>query len=212
MKGERAMSAKKTAPANKGKKYHPETLTDDEVQALLKLCSRRAPTGIRNRALLVMLYRGGLRISEALALMPKDLDGNEGTVRVLKAKSNKARTIGLDAGAFAVVDRWLDVRKKKGINGRAPLFCTLQGQPIKSAYIRALLPRLARKAGIEKRVHAHGLRHTHAAQLAAEGVPLNVIQAQLGHSNAATTSRYLQHIAPQQLIEAMPKREWKIEK
>jgi integrase/recombinase XerD len=202
------MSSKMNAPANKGKKYHPATLTDDEVQALLKLCSRRAPTGIRNRALLVMLYRGGLRISEALALMPKDLDGKEGTVRVLKAKGNKARTIGLDAGAFAVVNRWLDVRKKKGINGRAPLFCTLQGQPVKSAYIRALLPRLARKAGIEKRVHAHGLRHTHAAQLAAEGVPINVIQAQLGHSNAATTSRYLQHIAPQQLIEAMRKREW----
>jgi Phage integrase family len=85
----------------------------------------------------------------------------------------------LDVGAFAVVDRWLDVRKKKGINGRAPLFCTLQGQPIKSAYVRALLLRQpARKAGIEKRVHAHGLRHTHAAQLAPEGVPLNVIQAQ----------------------------------
>ncbi len=63
-------------------------------------------------------------------------------------------------------------------------------------------------AGIEKRVHAHGLRHTHAAELAREGVPINVIQAQLGHSDLGTTSRYLAHIAPQELIEQMQKREW----
>jgi len=204
------MAKRKRTPPNKGRKYPAEVLTDDEVQRLIRACSKRAPTGIRNRALIVMMYRGGLRIAEALSLSPKDLDAERGTVRVLRGKGQKARTVGLDAGAFAVVDRWLDVRRQKGINGRAPLFCTLQGQAIKAPYVRALLPRLAKKAGIEKRVHPHGLRHTHAAQLAAEGVPLNVIQAQLGHSNAATTSRYLQHIAPQQLIEAMRKRDWSL--
>ena len=58
------------------------------------------------------------------------------------------------------------------------------------------------------RVHPHGLRHTHAAELAAENVPINVIQAQLGHSNAATTSRYINHIAPQQVISTMRQRTW----
>ena len=72
-----------------------------------------------------------------------------------------------------------------------------------TAYVRALMPRLARKAGIEKRVHAHGLRHTHAAELAMEGKPVNLIQAQLGHASLAVTSTYLAHIAPVQLIEAM---------
>jgi hypothetical protein len=62
------------------------------------------------------------------------------------------------------------------------------------------MPRLAAKANIEKRVHAHGLRHTHASELAREGVPMNVIQAQLGHSNLGTTSRYLAHIAPAEVI------------
>jgi integrase/recombinase XerD len=71
-----------------------------------------------------------------------------------------------------------------------------------------LLPRLAVKEGIEKRVHPHGLRHTHAAELAAEAVPLNLVQAQLGHSSLATTDRYLRHIAPAQLIEAMRARSW----
>lgn len=59
-----------------------------------------------------------------------------------------------------------------------------------------------------KRVHPHGLRHTHAAELAMEGVPMPIIQMQLGHSNAATTSRYLQHIAPEQLISTIRQRTW----
>lgn len=58
-------------PANKGQRYPAEILTEDEVRALLKSCSTRAPTGVRNSALIVALYRGGLRISEALALRPK---------------------------------------------------------------------------------------------------------------------------------------------
>ena len=69
------------------------------------------------------------------------------------------------------------------------LLCTLKGQPVASAYVRALMPRLARRAGIDKCVHPHGLRHTHA-ELAFEGMPMNAIQAQLGHSSLATTRRY----------------------
>ena len=104
----------------------------------------------------------------------------------------------------------MDKRKALGLKGRRRLFCTLDGRPVQASYVRTLLHRLARKAGIEKRVHPHGLRHTHAAELAAEGVPLNIIQAQLGHSNAATTSRYLDHIAPRQVVETMRKREWRV--
>jgi len=193
---------------NKGKLFPAEILTDDEVRALLKVCSTRAPTGIRNRALIVALYRGGLRISEALALKPKDLDRKAGTVRVLQGKGGKDRTIGFDSTAFAMIEQWLDRRAALRINGRHRLFCTLDGKPLKTAYVRALLPRLAAKAGIEKRVHAHGLRHTHAAELAREGVPMNVIQAQLGHTNIATTSRYLAHIAPAEVIRVMQGREW----
>jgi site-specific recombinase XerD len=154
----------------------------------------------------VALYRAGVRISEALALAPKDIDRAAGTVTVLRGKGGKRRTVGLDPGAFAVVERWLDVRAKLGMNGRAPIFCTLAGRPLAAAYVRALMPRLARRAGIDKRVPAHGLRHTHAAELAMEGKPVNLIQAQLGHASLAVTSTYLAHIAPAQLIEAMRKR------
>ena len=154
------------------------------MRALIKACSNRAPTDIRNRALLVALYRGGLRVSEALGLHPKDLDRAAGTVTVLRGKGGKRRTIGLDAGAFAVVERWLDVRAKRGINGRAPIFCTLRGKPVAPAYVRVLCKRLARRARIEKRVHPHRLRHTCAAELALEGVSVPLIQQeQLIESN-----------------------------
>jgi site-specific recombinase XerD len=130
--------------------------------------------------------------------------------RELQGKGGKDRTVGFDPTAFAMIERWLDRRAVLRINGRHRIFCTLDGKPIKTAYVRALLPRLAAKANIEKRVHAHGLRHTHAAELAREGVPMNVIQAQLGHSNLGTTSRYLAHIAPAEVISVMQRREWEV--
>ena len=197
-------------PPNKGKRYPPEILTQDEVRALIRACSSRAPTGVRNRALLVTLYRAGLRIGETLDLYPKDIDREAGTVRILNGKGKRARTVGLDPTAFSVIERWLDRRQKLGLNGRYPLFCTLQGEPLKAPYVRVLLPRLARKAGVEKRCNPHALRHSHAAELAREGVPINVVQRQLGHASAATTSRYLDHIAPKEVIETMQRREWSL--
>ena len=178
------------------------------MKALLAPVPQRAATGIRNRALIVVIYRAGLRISEALALFPKDLDAQASTIRVLHGKGNHDRVVGLDTGAWAVVQLWLDRRAAAGINGRAPVFCTLKGRPVKSAYVRTLLPRLARKAGIDKRCHAHGLRHKHAYELATEGTPIHVIQAQLGHSSVATTDRYVKHLNPAAVVKAMQSRTW----
>ena len=201
---------KPTEPWNKGRKLPPEPLSADEVKRLIKQPSSRAPTGIRNRALLVLLYRGGLRCSEALALRPKDLDVDAGTVRVLHGKGDKSRLVGFDSGAMAIIQLWLDKRKELGLNGRQTLICTLRGKPVSDRYVRSLLPRLGRKAGIEKRVHAHGLRHSHASELATEGTPLRVIQQQLGHSSPSVTDRYLQQLQPADVIQAMQNREWRL--
>lgn len=195
-------------PANKGKKLPPEPLTGDEVRTLISMCSKRALTGVRNRALIVVLYRAGLRISEALSLRTKDLDVEAGTLRVLHGKGDRSRVVGLDDGAWAVLQVWLDRRAAAGLKGQPPIFCTLRGEPIKASYIRALLPRLARRAGIERRVHAHGLRHTHAYELSREGTPLLVIQTQLGHASAATTDRYIAHLNPAVAVEAIRSRKW----
>ena len=192
----------------RGQRLPAEPMTAHEVEALIRACSNRAPTGVRNRALIVLLWRGGLRISEALALRPKDLDANRGTVRVLHGKGDKARTIGLDPGAWAVIQRWLDRRLVLGFNGRQTVFCTLAGRRLYTSYVRTLLPRLARKAGIEKRAHAHGLRHTHAVELLSEGIDIGIISKQLGHASIAETARYLDHIAPQAVVDTMRSRRW----
>lgn len=185
-----------------------ETLTEDEVHRLLKTCSRRAPTGIRNSAVIAVMYRAGLRCGELIDLLPKDLDETAGTIRILHGKGDKARVVALDPGAWAIVQRWIDRRRELGFNGRQHFFCTLKGDPLQPAYIRNLMRRLGKKAGIEKRVHAHGLRHSFAAELAMENVPLPVIQHALGHSSAATTARYIDHIAPTQVIDTLKARQW----
>ena len=175
-----------------------EFLTAEEVKSLLRACSGKAPTGIRNRALIALGWRGGLRLGEVLALYPKDLDREAGTVNVLHGKGDKQRTVGLDPAAFALVERW------------QPIICTLKGQPLLQSYVRALMGRRGRKAGIEKRVHFHGLRHAHARELASENTPMNVISQQLGHSSISTTHTYLCKIAPQQVIQTMQAREWSL--
>ena len=105
------------------------------MEALRASCSRRAPTGIRNRALLAVLFRSGLRISEALALYPKDLDPVGGSLRVLHGKGDKARTAPLPTDAADAVDRWLECRKRLRLTGRHPLFCTLKGEALWDSYV-----------------------------------------------------------------------------
>jgi len=194
-------------PPTSRRRFPPEILTDAEVSRLLEACGP-TPAGVRNQALIAVLYRGGLRINEALDLYPKDLDLEAGSIRVLHGKGGKARTVGIDVGACAIVEHWLAIRRELGLNGTHPALCTLAGARMGDAYIRVLLPRLGRKAGIEKRVHAHGLRHTHAAELRVEGVDIGIISKQLGHRSIATTARYLDHIAPQDVIAAMRGRAW----
>jgi site-specific recombinase XerD len=183
-------------------------LTAPEVLALLAACGEGRPTAARNRALLAVLYRGGRRLNEALELRPKDVDRDTGAVRVLCGKGGRARTIGLDEGALALLDEWLAIRATLGVGRHAPLLCNRTGGKLRRAYVRRLMRQLGERAGIAKRVHAHGLRHTHAAELRAEGVDIGIISKQLGHTSIATTVRYLDHIAPVAVVEAMRGREW----
>ncbi len=182
-------------------KRPPEIYSKGEINALLAQCSKRGPCGARNKALLVVLWRCGLRISEALALRPKDINKNTGTVRVLHGKGDKARTVGLDQQTADVIKLWLERRKKLTLRPGAPLFCTLLGKTLSQNYVRDMVKRLASKADIQKRVHPHGFRHTHSVELLFENFNPKEIQQQLGHSNLQTTDTYLQGLAPKGVIE-----------
>ena len=186
----------------------PEVLTEPEAIALIRACSSRAPTGVRNRALIAVLWRSGLRISEALALELRDVDLQAGSLRVRHGKGDKSRTVGVDEQTSALLARWLDRRRKLSPGARAPVFCTLAGGRIDPSYVRHLLPRLAAKADLDRRVHAHGLRHTYASELARERTPINVIRDALGHTSLAVTDRYLRDVAPMHVIDTIRARRW----
>ena len=215
----------------------PEVLQDEEVRALLAACGG-APTGLRHQALIALLYRAGLRIGEALALHPRDLNLATGEIRILHGKGDRFRIAGIDPGAAAMIEAWMRIRARMTTSrpvaperpdlakassaavrnamasrgmplpSSAPLICTREGGRLSDAFVRRLMKRLAAKAGLDRRVHAHGLRHTHAAQLRAEGIDIGIISKQLGHRSILTTIRYLDHIAPVQVVNAMRGREW----
>jgi site-specific recombinase XerD len=171
--------------------------------------SRRAPTGIRNRALVAVMYYAGLRLAEALALLPRHVDLDEGQIQVERGKGHKPRRVGFNVTGMPHVERWMEVRTDRGIATNAqPLFCTLKGGKLDPRYVRQFLDRYAEKAGIEKRVHPHGLRHSFAANLANRGVPMHKIQKQLGHSSLAITDGYLNSIAPAETVKAVRDLDW----
>ena len=201
----------KTRPGSKKptRKLPAELLTPDEVRGMLAKTGR-GKTGIRNRAIVFVLWRSGVRAAELVALRPKDLDPKAGSVRVLHGKGDRSRTIGMAPDAFAAVDAWVGVRRDLDpvLSRTAPLFCTLQGGELATSYLRKMIPRLGRRAGIEKRVHPHGLRHAFAVTLRTKKVPMDIIMRQLGHSDLGTTFRYLARIAPEELLETLRDLAW----
>jgi site-specific recombinase XerD len=204
-------------PANKGQRYPADVLSPDEFKRLLGAIPGDSSRALRNRALLVTIYRGALRVSEALALKPRDVDLKTGRLHVKNGKGGRARVVGLDNGALRVLGEWVRRRESLGFDERkAYLFCSLRreggGGELAASYLRRLLPQLAARAGIAKRVHPHMLRHTRAAEMAAEGLEMPVIREALGHTSLATTDAYLRNVAPQRVIEGMRASNWKAPK
>lgn len=184
----------------------PQTYTHEEVSRVINSISSRSVSGLRNRALIMLLFRSGLRCQEALDLRPMDLDRRKHSVRVLCGKGGKERVVGMEDFAFEYIERWLEARELMGIKGNKPLFCSRNGKALQPSYVRKLLPRLEEKARIGKRLHAHGFRHSLACEMLRAGEPLQVISAQLGHARLSTTDNYLRKLDPVELLGAMKRR------
>lgn len=200
------------SPPNAGKKYPPEPLTREEAGRLMAVCGR-GPAGLRNRAIIATGLRTGLRDMELRGLELRDVDLQAGELRVREGKGRKARVLGIDGELCALLEKWLRVRAKLGAPPRSgPFFCTITtgnvGRPVGPSYLRNTLPRLGRRAGIEKRVHMHGLRHTFAWWWIREGKPRDVLQKALGHGSSRTTDRYTDHLRPADVVDTMRARSW----
>jgi site-specific recombinase XerD len=163
--------------------------------------------GIRLRGVIVLLWRAGLRISETLALAESDLDRSRGAVLVRRGKGGKRREVGMDRWAWDHLEPWLTIRARLPVGA---LFCVLRGptrgRPCAAAGIRGQLRRAAAAAGVRRRFAPHQLRHAHAVEMSREGVPLVVIQRQLGHADLGITSAYLRGIDNTEIIRTVHER------
>jgi len=189
----------------------PQPLSRDEAKALLAACSNTS-AGIRDKAVLATLYRGGTRIGATLQIRPSDIDWDRKLVTIHTDKGGKGRTITLDDGAMDVLRAWAERRKSLGVNGHHPFFCATNkqalGNRLDSSHYRHKIQKLRKKAGIKRRCHLHGLRHTAASELLEEGFDLATIAGQLGHAHTSTTSRYLHRLRPDLMNEKLKEREW----
>lgn len=193
-----------------GAEHGENLLTTEEARALIRAASNRAPTGVRNRALIALMYRSGLRPGEALAVLPTALDLERGTIAVPARKGGTGRVAALDSYTIELITRWLVRRERLGATDDGPLICTLAGQTIKAAYVRELLPRLARKAGITKRVHPLGLRYACAAEMHREGHAPTLIESHLGVSVSGSARRYTRAYTLDEVVAAIRRREWSL--
>ena len=152
----------------------------------------------------MILWRAGLRIQEALSLSEADLDQRRGSLLVRHGKGGRRREVGTDAWGWQQLQPWLDSRLELPVG---PLSCIVtgstRGRHWANAVARADLRRTAARGGVRRRFAPHQLRHAHAVEMAREGVPLVVIQRQLGHSNLGITSIYLQGIDNAAIIDTV---------
>jgi site-specific recombinase XerD len=191
------------APGNKGLRYPADPPKVEEIIAVMRAAGD-GPHGRRLRGLIVIMWRAGLRIQEALALTEGDLDERRGSLLVRRGKGGRRREVGMDSWGWEQLQLWLDLRRELPVG---PLLCvingTTRGRHWSSAAARAELRRTAATAGVRRRFAPHQLRHAHAVEMAREGVALIVIQRQLGHRDLGITSVYLQGIDSGEIIETV---------
>jgi integrase/recombinase XerC len=190
-------------PAPRRPKRLPDPLTVDDCQALIESVdtARSAPSDLRDRALLELLYGAGLRVGEVVSLDVRDVDLHRSEVRVM-GKGRKERVVPLPTAAREGLSAWLASRRAPGLLAE-PLFVSLRNRKrakagsrpdgprrLQTRDVRRILLRRARGAGLADRVHPHRLRHSYATHLLDMGADLREIQELLGHASLGTTEKY----------------------
>ncbi|WAA64857.1 site-specific tyrosine recombinase XerD [Microbacterium oxydans] len=169
----------------------PKALTIDQIERLLAAPSPEEPIGVRDRALLELLYATGARVSEAIGLDVDDLA--HGDVLRLRGKGSKERIVPIGSYARAAVDAYLTrVRPELAAKGRASarLFLGARGAPLSRQSAWLVIRAAAEQAQITAEVSPHTLRHSFATHLLQGGADVRVVQELLGHSSVATTQIY----------------------
>jgi integrase/recombinase XerC len=174
----------------------PRTVSVDEAFALCGAPDVNKPHGLRDVAIIELLYGAGLRISELCGLNVTSVDLNAASVRVL-GKGQKERLVPIHDACVGAVQRWLDNGRpqlvspeKEAGKGAHPLFVGSRGKRINDRVVRRLLHEYGLEVGARGRIHPHKLRHAFATHLLEGGADLRAIQELLGHASVSTTERY----------------------
>ncbi|HTC35038.1 MAG TPA: site-specific tyrosine recombinase XerD [Bryobacteraceae bacterium] len=169
----------------------PKYLNKQQIDDLLASCDGSKPQGLRDRAMLELLYASGLRVSELCGVRVSDLEMNMGVVRVV-GKGNKHRIVPVGKSALAAVERYLGNGRPQMLKGRASpyLFVTNRGGAMTRQCFWTLLGAYGKKAGIFHNLTPHVLRHTFATHLLEGGADLRSLQSMLGHADISTTQIY----------------------
>ena len=172
----------------------PVALPVEDLNAMIDAPQRPGAIGLRDRALLEVLYGAGLRVSEAVALDTSDLEGagEQLRVRVRAGKGGKQRLVPLGRAAAQSIAAWLEVRENLARPSSPPraLFLGARGGRLSSRVAREVVYRRCRASGARAVVGPHGLRHSFATHLLQSGCDLRTIQSMLGHASLSTTQRY----------------------
>ena len=177
----------------------PKSLTEDEVDGLLKAPNTDEPLGHRDRAMLELLYATGLRVSELINLKQSQINFNQGVLRII-GKGDRERLIPLGEESQRWLNDFIDGPRMEILLERQTdyLFPTRRGDRMTRQAFWHIIKRYAQKAGIDKKLSPHSLRHAFATHLLNHGADLRVVQLLLGHSDLSTTQIYT-HVARERL-------------
>ena len=186
----------------------PKIIKDDAVEKMLSQINTKCTIGARNYAIIMIMWRCGLRVQEVCDLMLADADLETGSVYVQQGKGKKDRYTYMDKETTEAVQDWLKVRPESTF-----LFCTMQGGQLQQRYIREMCYRISKKAGVyiqdgrkKRPVNPHVFRHSCLTNmLQREGFSIREVQEIAGHAHLSTTEVYL-HVDNQELAAKMRNR------
>jgi integrase/recombinase XerC len=189
-------------------KYIPHYLPVDDMFRLLNRPVRETPLGLRDLAILEVLYSCGIRVSELEALNISSIDFDERLVKVV-GKGNKERIVPIGRQALDALKNYLAatqyLRRKRGLDSqKAPLFISFRGDRLSVRSVGRIIKRYALESGLTSEISPHSMRHTFATHLLDGGADLRSVQELLGHSSLSTTQKYT-HVSLDRLMQVYDK-------
>jgi integrase/recombinase XerD len=179
----------------------PDVLSVSEIKILLSTPDTQTPLGLRNAAMIELLYAAGLRVSELVNLKLLDINTEAGFVRVI-GKGSKERIVPIGNYAKNIIDRYVKTARSLLLKGGVShyLFVARAGKPMTRQGFWKLLKQYALQAGIAKKITPHSFRHSFASHLLEGGADLRAVQIMLGHTDISTTQIYT-HVAREHLLQ-----------